>query len=159
LHSNVMDEFEDKLNKVAADDQMKAIVLLSGKPEMFISGADLHEISKFTTKEQAEAISRRGQKIFNFLAHYPKPTVVGIHGMCLGGGLELALCCDRRIATTDAATVIGLPETKLGFIPGLGGTQRLPRLIGLKEALEIILTADPVSPSRAKSMGIIDELV
>src|ERR1700733_10223767 len=158
LSSGVMDEFENCIRQVAEDDSIKGVGIISGKPDTFLSGADLHEIMKFTDAQQGEALSRRGQHIFNGLADMDKPTVVGIHGVCLGGGLELALCCTKRIATDSRITLIGLPEVKLGFVPGLGGTQRLPRLIGVRNSLEVILTGDPVTALRAHELGIIEKL-
>lgn len=158
LSSNVIDEFADNIQIAKNDPEIKVLVIISGKPDTFLSGADLHEIMKFTAAEQAEELSRRGQRIFNELANLGKPTVAAIHGVCLGGGLELVLCCNRRIATDDPITLIGLPEVKLGFVPGLGGTQRLPRLVGVRNSLEIILTGDPVTARRAHEIGVIDKL-
>jgi 3-hydroxyacyl-CoA dehydrogenase/enoyl-CoA hydratase/3-hydroxybutyryl-CoA epimerase len=159
LTAEVTDELEQALIEVERDSSVKAMVLVSGKPDTFLSGADLHEIMKFTDVEVARRTSSRGQKILDRLAALAKPTVVGINGVCLGGGLELALSCKRRIATTDAKTLLGLPEVRLGLIPGMGGTQRLPRLIGLSAALELILSAEPVSSARALELGLVDELV
>jgi 3-hydroxyacyl-CoA dehydrogenase/enoyl-CoA hydratase/3-hydroxybutyryl-CoA epimerase len=158
LSSHVIDEFADNIQQAKNDPEIKALAIISGKSDTFLSGADLHEIMKFAAAEQAEELSRRGQRIFNTLANIGKPTVAAIHGVCLGGGLELVLCCNRRIATDSPITLIGLPETKLGFVPGLGGTQRLPRLVGVRNSLEIILTGDPVSAHRAFELGIIDKL-
>lgn len=159
LTSALMDEFDRALDELERDSQVKAIGMLSGKAETFCSGADLHEIMKFTDREQALALSSRGQAIFNKAASISKPTVIGINGVCLGGGLELALCADRRIATRAPITLIGLPEVKLGFIPGLGGTQRLPRLIGPRAAMEIIVGAEPITAAKAKEVGLVDEVV
>jgi 3-hydroxyacyl-CoA dehydrogenase/enoyl-CoA hydratase/3-hydroxybutyryl-CoA epimerase len=158
LSTNVIDEFRENVRLVKDDPEIKAVAFISGKPDTFLSGADLHEIIKFTTADQAEDLSRRGQRVFNEIANLGKPTVVAINGVCLGGGLELALCCNRRIATDSESTLIGLPEVKLGFVPGLGGTQRLPRLIGIRNSLEIVLTGDPVSAKRAQELGIVDKL-
>jgi 3-hydroxyacyl-CoA dehydrogenase/enoyl-CoA hydratase/3-hydroxybutyryl-CoA epimerase len=158
LSSHVIDEFAEKIQEAKRDPDIKALAIISGKPDTFLSGADLHEIMKFGTSEQAEELSSRGQRVFNSLANIGKPTVAGIHGICLGGGLELVLCCNKRIATDAANTLLGLPEVRLGFVPGLGGTQRLPRLMGVRNSLEIILTGEPVSAVRALELGIIDEL-
>jgi 3-hydroxyacyl-CoA dehydrogenase/enoyl-CoA hydratase/3-hydroxybutyryl-CoA epimerase len=158
LSSNVIDEFAENIQIAKNDPEIKALAIISGKPDTFLSGADLHEIMKFTAAEQAEELSRRGQKIFNELANLGKPTVAAIHGVCLGGGLEMVLCCNRRIATDDPITLIGLPEVRLGFVPGLGGTQRLPRLVGVRNSLEIILTGEPVTARRAHEIGVVDIL-
>lgn len=159
LTTEVMAELEQALDEVASDAGIKALMLLSGKHDTFLSGADLHEILRFEDREAAYELSRRGQRVLDRFGTLGKPVVVGINGSCLGGGLELALACDRRIATTSGITHFGLPEVRLGLIPGLGGTQRLPRLIGVKGALEIILSSEPVDPLRAKELGIVDDLV
>lgn len=152
-------DLEQALADVESDPAVKAVIVVSGKPDNFVTGADLREISKLTDKETARSLSSRGQEILDKLASFKKPTVAGINGACLGGGLELTLACDRRIATTDEITVLGLPEVRLGIIPGMGGTQRLPRLIGLQAALELILTGEPISAARALEIGLVDELV
>lgn len=159
LTSDVVSEFATLLSELEADRSVLAVGILSGKPDTFLLGADLREIMKMETPEAALRVASDGQKIFNRLAQFKKPVVAGIHGVCLGGGLELALCCRKRIATDSDATLIGLPEVRLGFVPGLGGTQRLPRLIALKEALELIVTAEPVSALRAFEIGLVDALV
>lgn len=156
-------DLTDRLQQVALrlrdDETVKGVVILSNKEESFISGADLHEIIKFEDKESALELCRRGHELFNILDGLPKPTIAGIHGRCLGGGLELALCCDRRIATNSPNTQLGLPEVKLGLLPGLGGTQRLPRLIELRSAVELILSGESVDWARAFELGIVDEVV
>jgi len=158
LTAEVMYEFGRALDWVSQDASLRALVLVSGKPDTFLSGADLHEIIKVRDQEAAYQMSKQGQAVLNKLLTLGKPTVVGINGVCLGGGLELALCCSRRIATTDPRTLLGLPEVKLGLLPGLGGTQRLPRLIGLRAALELILSGDPIPAQRAREIGLVDEL-
>jgi 3-hydroxyacyl-CoA dehydrogenase / enoyl-CoA hydratase / 3-hydroxybutyryl-CoA epimerase len=159
LTTEVLQELEHALAEVSEDSGIKALMLLSGKHDTFLSGADLHEILRFENRDAAFALSRRGQAVLDRISNLGKPVVVGINGACLGGGLELALACDRRIATTSGATQLGLPEVRLGLIPGLGGTQRLPRLIGVKGALEIILSSEPISAVTAKEMGIVDDVV
>jgi 3-hydroxyacyl-CoA dehydrogenase/enoyl-CoA hydratase/3-hydroxybutyryl-CoA epimerase len=159
LSSEVTAELEQTLCELENDSSVKALVLVSGKPDTFLSGADLREIVKVTKAEAAEEKSRQGQDILNRLAALGKPTVVGINGICLGGGLELALSFDQRIASDCESTLLGLPEVRLGLIPGMGGTQRLPRLIGLQNALEMILSSEPVNVSRALALGLVDEVV
>ncbi|HEY9775098.1 MAG TPA: enoyl-CoA hydratase-related protein [Planktothrix sp.] len=151
-------EFDAAVDKVAHDKDIKALVIISGKADNFVSGADLHEIIKFTDASQGLHLASTGQQVLNKIARLPIPTVAAMNGACLGGGLELALSCDARIATDAGITLIGLPETRLGFIPGLGGTQRLPRLIGAKAAVELILTADTVDAKRAHELGLVDEV-
>lgn len=159
LTREVMREFEEIIDELETDNSIKGVVFISGKPNTFLSGADLHEIIKFTEPQQAYDLSRRGQKLFSRIANLKQPTVCAIHGVCLGGGLESALSCVRRIATTDEITLLGLPELRLGFVPGLGGTQRLPRLVGLKKALEMILGSEPISSFEALEVGLVDRLV
>lgn len=159
MTAGALDEFESAIHEVGRDPSISAVGIVSGKPDSFVLGADLHEIIKFTEAAQALALSSRGQEILNALSNVPKPTVVGINGPCLGGGLELALACDVRIATDSETTQLGLPEVRLGFIPGLGGTQRLPRLIGARSAVELILSAEPVNAKRALELGLVDQVV
>lgn len=159
LGSSTMQELRELLDVLERDSEIKALIIASRKPDTFISGADLHEILNFQSKDEALNLSRDGQKVFNRLAALPYPLVIAIHGPCLGGELEAALCGRYRLATDDALTLIGLPEVKLGLIPGLGGTQRLPRLIPVKAALEFILTSEIVSAPKALELGIVDEVV
>ncbi len=159
LTSAVIAEFEEVLNKIEQDPSIKAVGLLSAKPDSFLLGADLREIMQLKSQEAAIKLVSRGQEIFARFAALNKPTIAGIHGLCLGGGLEVILCCHKRIATSSKETVLGLPETKLGFVPGLGGTQRLPRLIGVKNALDLILSAEPISAARALEIQLVDQLV
>lgn len=159
LSSSVMEELGQTILATESDPEIKAIGIISGKPDAFVSGADLHEIIKCSSVSAAYKLSKQGQELFTIISTKHKPTVIGIHGACLGGGLELALCCDKRIATSSPLTILGLPEVKLGFIPGLGGTQRLPRLVGVKKALELILSGEPISSKTAKEIGLVDELV
>jgi 3-hydroxyacyl-CoA dehydrogenase/enoyl-CoA hydratase/3-hydroxybutyryl-CoA epimerase len=159
LTQEVVSEFEALLDWVESETSIVAVGILSSKPDSFLLGADLRDIMKLETTEAAYQLASQGQKIFSRLARLNKPTVAGIHGICLGGGLELALCCDRRIASDSSATIFGLPEVRLGFVPGLGGTQRLPRLVALKDALELIVSAETVAAADALKIGLIDELV
>jgi len=159
LTSAVMAEFEEVLNKIEQDPSVKAVGLISAKPDSFLLGADLREIMQLKSQEAALKLVSRGQEIFARFAALKKPTIAGIHGLCLGGGLEVILCCHKRLATYSKHTVLGLPETKLGFVPGLGGTQRLPRLIGVKNALDLILSAETISASRALEIQLVDQVV
>ncbi len=159
LTSAVMTEFEEVLNKIEQDPSVKAVGIISAKPDTFLLGADLREIMQLKSQEAASRLVTSGHACFARLANLKKPTIAGIHGTCLGGGLELALCCHKRLATPSKKTVLGLPETKLGFVPGLGGTQRLPRLIGLKSALDLILSAEPINAARALEIKLIDQIV
>lgn len=159
LGRSVISELEQALRIIEEDRTIKAAVMMSGKPDNFVIGADVFEIRKMSTFEELHALSSDGHAALNLVARSKKPVVVAINGPCFGGGLELALSGHWRIATSDGKTEFAFPETKLGLIPGLGGTQRTPRLIGLKAALGLILSAEPVSAQEALEMGLIDELV
>lgn len=134
------------------------LVIRSAKPGNFIAGADIDELAQIDGVEEAMELSRRGQEIFERLASIEIPTLAAIHGACVGGGLELALTCDYRVATRHPKTRLGLPETRLGILPGLGGTVRLPRLIGLRRALDLILSGKQIDADRARSIGLVDRV-
>jgi 3-hydroxyacyl-CoA dehydrogenase / enoyl-CoA hydratase / 3-hydroxybutyryl-CoA epimerase len=151
--------FDSALSRALEDTAVRAVVFISGKPDGFVAGADVRWLGSLQTKEDGEKASREGQAGFTRLAAYPKPVVAAIHGACLGGGLEWALACSYRICTDSPKTQLGLPEVQLGLLPGAGGTQRLPRLIGFAEALDIILTGKSVRPSKARKLGLVDEVV
>ncbi|HEY9786243.1 MAG TPA: 3-hydroxyacyl-CoA dehydrogenase NAD-binding domain-containing protein [Candidatus Obscuribacterales bacterium] len=159
LTSEIIDEIRHTLEELKNDKSVTAVGFMSGKNDTFLSGADLHELIKLDSREPIYALARKGQSLFDLIADFPKPTVVGIHGACLGGGVEMTLCCNRRIATSAPETKFGLPEVKLGLLPGLGGTQRLPRLVDLRTAVEFILSSETVTAERALEMGLIDEIV
>ena len=138
--------------------QVRGLVLMSAKDAIFVAGADLHGIRKMSAVEVASFIEL-GQTVFNKIAALRIPTVAAMHGAALGGGCEVALACDWRIASPDACTKIGLPETKLGILPAWGGSTRLPRLIGVPKALDIILGGKTLAPKHALKLGVINEVV
>jgi 3-hydroxyacyl-CoA dehydrogenase/enoyl-CoA hydratase/3-hydroxybutyryl-CoA epimerase len=142
-----------------ATQPVKAVVVLSAKERIFIAGADLKWISRLPDAAAAVELSRLGQDSFAQLAGFKVPVVCAIHGACAGGGFELALACHWRVASDAKETVIGLPETSIGTVPGWGGTVRLPRLVGAKAALEHILKATLVPAAEAKTAGLVDEIV
>lgn len=152
-------EFEQLLDRLVADEVVKGIVLRSGKRDAFIAGADIEEFIKLRTTEEAVRMSRDGQLLMQRVADTSKPVVAAIHGACLGGGLELALACHYRVASDHAKTQLGLPEVQLGLIPGAGGSNRLPRLIGLRAAADMILTGRSVDARKALRTGLVDEVV
>lgn len=137
----------------------KAVIFKSAKPKIFIAGADIEEIKSMTTKDQFEAAVKGGQDIMNMVEDLPMPTMAAIHGACMGGGCEFILSCDYRIASDDSSTKIGLPEIQLGILPGFGGTQRMPRVIGLQAALDIILAGKSVNSKKALKSGLVDKVV
>jgi 3-hydroxyacyl-CoA dehydrogenase/enoyl-CoA hydratase/3-hydroxybutyryl-CoA epimerase len=151
--------FASLLTRAEKDPTVKAVVFISGKKDNFVAGAKIDFLQTLKTASEATAVSRQGQQGFDRLEAFPKPVVAAIHGACLGGGLEWALACDYRIATDSPKTTLGLPEVQLGLIPGAGGTQRLPALIGVQAALDLILTGKNVKPSKAKKLGLVDEVV
>lgn len=159
LSTPIMLRLFELLCEVEADKTLKALVVISRKPSIFIAGADISEIQGLSEGRPgaAEALMKL-QSVFTFLENLPIPTIAAIHGACMGGGTELTLACDYRIATDDKATKIALPEVMLGVLPGWGGTQRMPRLIGLEAALEMILTGKTVDGPKAKKMGLVDKV-
>lgn len=141
------------------DSQVRAVAFFSGKADNFIAGADIDEFVKLTSDADAERMSADGQALLDRVARFPKPIAVGINGACLGGGLEFALACHYRVATSHPKTQLGLPEVQLGILPGAGGCQRLPRLIGARAALDLILTGKSERAEKAFKLGLVDELV
>lgn len=160
LGQAVQAELEQLLAELKTRSDLKGLILRSGKPGMFIAGADIKE---FGAAAASPELSRRlAQRMFDILAGFeslPFPTVAAIEGPCVGGGLELALAFDYRLASTHPKTELGLPEVKLGIIPGWGGTQRLPRVIGPAHAVEMITTGESARPERARQLGLVFDAV
>lgn len=152
-------ELEELLDRLARDEVVKSVVLRSGKPDVFIAGADIEEFIRLRTPDEATRLSRDGQLLMQKIAESAKPVVAAIHGACLGGGLELALACHYRVASDHPKTLLGLPEVQLGLIPGAGGSTRLPRLIGVRAAFDLILTGKSEGAMKALRIGLIDEMV
>jgi 3-hydroxyacyl-CoA dehydrogenase/enoyl-CoA hydratase/3-hydroxybutyryl-CoA epimerase len=150
-------ELDWHLEAMANDRAIEGVVLLSEKDRIFHAGADLAALQKMSDAEVGRFIER-GQEVFNRLAALKVPKVAAIHGACLGGGCEMALACDYRIATPDRTTKIGLPETKLGILPAWGGSTRLPRLVGVTRALDIILAGKTPAAKQALRYGLIDAI-
>ncbi len=153
------DELQSVLDALERDEAVKAVVVASGKKDGFVAGAKIEMLRDVTSAAEAEQLSSDAQAGFDRLERFPKPVVAAIHGACLGGGLELAMACHYRVATNDRKTQLGLPEVQLGVIPGAGGTQRLPRLVGLATALDLVLAGKTVKPRKALSIGLVDESV
>ncbi len=158
LNEAMMAEFSSFMNKLEQDSTLKGAVLISGKELNFIAGADIEMFKARDTAEEIEALSRRGHEILNRIEAFPKPIVVAVHGSCMGGGVELSLACHYRIASGHSKTVFALPEVKLGILPGTGGTQRFPRLVGIQKSLTYMLTGKNIYARQAKKMGLVDEL-
>ena len=159
LSEEVLKELDGYLDDFKGNKEIKGLVIVSGRPDQFIVGASIEEISYFTSANQAANGATSMQSIFNKLDSLGVPTVAAIHGNCLGGGLEMSLACKWRVVTTDPKTQLALPEIQLGLIPGAGGTQRLPRLIGIQAALDMILTGRRLNGTKALKCGLADSLV
>ena len=147
------------VRQIRDNKSLRGAVLISAKPDNFIAGADINMIARCATAQEAEALARQGQQIMAEIHGLAIPVIAAIHGACLGGGLELALACHGRVCSDDEKTRLGLPEVQLGLLPGSGGTQRLPRLIGVSGALEMILTGKQLRPRQALKAGLVDEVV
>ncbi|XP_033916451.1 trifunctional enzyme subunit alpha, mitochondrial isoform X1 [Melopsittacus undulatus] len=159
LSKQLNSEFNEVMNEIWANEAIKSAVLISSKPGSFIAGADITMIEACKTAQEVTQLSQEGQKMLEKIEHSPKPIVAAISGSCLGGGLEVAIACHYRIATKDKKTVLGTPEVLLGLLPGAGGTQRLPKMVGLPAAFDMMLTGRNIRADKAKKMGLVDQLV
>src|SRR5205807_8398443 len=154
-----MRNLSEHLDAIEKDASIKGVIVTSAKKSIFIAGADLKTLLKQAQTGELRAFIAEGQKVFNRLAALDVPTVAAIHGACAGGGYEITLACDYRVASNDPATKIGLPETTLGLVPAWGGATRLPRLIGADAAAEVILTGKLYDAAEALKLGLVDEVV
>lgn len=160
LSAPVLEELEKIIDSLKDNKEIKALLITSGKEDIFIAGADIKSFEKlFEDPSNVRTMLQGGQRIFNKLENLPFPTIAVIDGACLGGGGELALACTYRIVTDNPKTLIGQPEVSLGIIPGWGGTQRVPRLVGLLNGLDIILTGKPVKAYKAWKIHLADAIV
>jgi len=155
----VMTELDQRLKELRDRNDVKCLLIKAGKNGIFIAGADINEIESISDPEQGYEVSKLGQKVFTKIAELPYLTIAAIEGACMGGGTEMALACDYRIASDHPKTKIALPEVNIGLFPGWGGTQRLPRLIGLQRSLDVILTGRHLDARRALRYGIIDKII
>jgi len=156
LNAKTLDELEDAIDKASADDEIRAIILTGAGEKAFVAGADISELVDLAEKSGV-AFSRRGQDLFLKIENLSKPVIAAVNGFALGGGCELAMACAIRIASTNAS--FGQPEVKLGLIPGYGGTQRLPRLVGKSNAMSLTLTGDIIPADRAYEIGLVSKVV
>jgi enoyl-CoA hydratase/long-chain 3-hydroxyacyl-CoA dehydrogenase len=161
LSMEMIDEFDAGLTRLETDNAIKAAVFISGKKDSWIAGANIKMIEGLTDAKAATDTAGLGQQAMDRIAKLQKskPMVAAIDGACLGGGLEVALSCSYRVATTSPKTVLGLPEVMIGLLPGSGGTQRLPKLVGAAASLDMMLTGKQLKADRAKKMGLIDLVV
>lgn len=153
-----LNQLDAHLAAIETDHEVRGVVLASAKDAIFIAGADLKSLAKAKNDAELTDLITTGQRVFNRLANLPVPSAAAIHGACVGGGFEVCLACDLRVASPDSATRIGLPETQLGILPAWGGSTRLPRLIGLPAALDIILAGKVVPAQKAHKLGMVDGL-
>ncbi|XP_066482854.1 trifunctional enzyme subunit alpha, mitochondrial [Tiliqua scincoides] len=159
LSKQLQAEFTEILNEIWVNDAIQSAVLISSKPGCFIAGADINMIEACKSSQEVSQLSQEGQKMLEKIEKSPKPIVAAISGSCLGGGLEVAIACQYRLATRDKKTVLGTPEVLLGLLPGAGGTQRLPKMVGLPNAFDMMLTGRNLRADKAKKMGLVDQLV
>jgi 3-hydroxyacyl-CoA dehydrogenase/enoyl-CoA hydratase/3-hydroxybutyryl-CoA epimerase len=154
-----MDNLREHVEAIEKDGSIKGVIVISGKKSIFIAGADLKTLLRQAQTGEMRGFIAEGQKVFNRLAALKVPSVAAIHGACAGGGYEITLACDYRVASDDPATKIGLPETTLGLVPAWGGATRLPRLIGPEKAAEVILKGKLHGAAEALKLGLVDEVV
>jgi enoyl-CoA hydratase len=157
IRFRTMLEIQDALDDIAADDAVRAVVLTGSGEKAFIAGGDISIMAEMESPAVLFRELPRGQQICSNIENFPKPVIARINGIALGGGTELACCCDIRIAADTA--ILGVPEIGLGIIPGYGGTQRLPRLVGMGKAKKLVLTGDPIGAREALEIGLVDEVV
>lgn len=159
LQDGFVDDAARVFDEIDRASDVRAVVFTSGKPDSFIAGADVRMLGNVRTAHDARELSRAGQRGLDRIEAFRLPVVAAIHGPALGGGLEIALACHARVATDDKKTKLGLPEVQLGLLPGAGGTQRLPRLVGVQAALDLMLTGKQLDGRRALKLGLVDEVV
>ncbi len=152
-------EISQVLADIKGDSSIKGLVLISGKKDSFVAGADISMLDACETAADAKQLSQQGHIVFNELESLSIPVIAAINGACLGGGLELALACHQRVCSLNSKTMMGVPEVQLGLLPGGGGTQRLPRLVGITSALDMMLTGKQLRPKQALKLGLIDDMV
>jgi enoyl-CoA hydratase len=157
IRFKTMLEIQNALNDIASDDAIRVVVLTGAGEKAFVAGGDISLMAR--TESYLDLIHElpAGQQICCNIENFPKPVIARINGIALGGGTELACCCDIRIAADTA--ILGVPEIGLGIIPGYGGTQRLPRLVGMGKAKELVLTGDHISAAEAREIGLVDQVV
>ena len=157
IRYQTMLEIKDALDDIGSDDSIRVLVLTGGGDKAFISGGDISIMAEGAGKLDVLNELPKGQAICCDIENFPKPVIAKINGIALGGGTEIAMCCDLRIAADTA--IMGQPEIKLGIIPGYGGTQRLPRLIGMTKAKELVLLGDYISAAEAYRLGLVNQVV
>ena len=158
LSGSALTELEQQLDEIAVRSDIKVLLITSAKKSIFIAGADIKEIDSITAPQEASEKCDRGKQVLDKLEKLPQITVAVINGACLGGGYELSLACNYRVAGFAGCVKIGLPEVRLGILPGFGGCVRLPELIGIGNALSVILPGKVLDANRALKLGMVDRL-
>ena len=159
LKAEFAEQVSDVLAEIKSDASITGVVLCSGKTDSFVAGADINMINDCKSKEEVIALARQGHLIFSQLEQLNVPIVAAINGACLGGGLELAMACHARVCSDNPKTALGLPEVQLGLLPGGGGTQRLPKLVGIQKALDMMLTGKQLRAKQALKAGLVNDVV
>jgi len=159
LKAEFAEQVTDVLAEIKGDSSITGVVLCSGKKDSFVAGADINMINDCKSKDEVVSLSRKGQMIFSQLEQLNVPVVAAIHGACLGGGLELAMACHARVCSDSSKTALGLPEVQLGLLPGGGGTQRLPKLVGVQKSLDMMLTGKQLRAKQALKAGLVNDVV
>ena len=157
LNKETIEELHDAFNKANEDKNTKVIIVTGSGEKAFVAGADISEFANFNIKEGAKLAEKGQDLLFNFIENLSTPVIAAVNGFALGGGLELAMACHFRVASENAK--LGLPEVSLGVIPGYGGTQRLPQLVGKGRAMELIMTAGMIDASKALNYGLVNHVV
>jgi enoyl-CoA hydratase/carnithine racemase len=157
FNSQTVKDLDAALDMALGDEDVKVIIITGAGRMAFVAGADINEINQIKNADHAEQLLRAGHSVFNKIETSRKPVIAAINGICLGGGLEMAMACHMRVAGDRAR--IGQPEINLGIIPGWGGTQRLPRIVGPSKAAEMILTGDPITAQEAYRLGLVNKVV
>jgi enoyl-CoA hydratase len=157
IRYHTMLEIRDALNDFEMDENIRVVVITGAGDKAFISGGDISVMAEDEGYIKILSEVPKGQEVTSMIENFPKPVIARINGIALGGGTEIALCCDIRIAAETA--IMGVPEIKLGIIPGYGGTQRLPRVIGMAKAKELVLTGDHITAQEAYRIGLVNEVV
>lgn len=156
LDAQTLDELEQAVGQMVQNPEVRGAILTGGGEKAFVAGADLKQLADVRRQRGGRTLARRGQAVLRAIEASPKPVIGCVNGFALGGGLELALACHFRYATTKAK--LGLPEVGLGLIPGYGGTQRLPRLVGRGLGTELVLTGDPIDAAEAARIGLVNRV-
>jgi 3-hydroxyacyl-CoA dehydrogenase/enoyl-CoA hydratase/3-hydroxybutyryl-CoA epimerase len=159
LKAEFAEQVSDVLAEIKSDASINGVILCSGKKDSFVAGADINMINDCKTKEEVVALARQGHIIFSQIEQLNVPVVAAINGTCLGGGLELAMACHARVCSDNPKTALGLPEVQLGLLPGGGGTQRLPKLVGVQKALDMMLTGKQLRAKQALKAGLVNDVV